>query len=88
MTGSIRELVTRLEAVVAQEIYRIWCGLHQLDLVMKYGYKGLGDGEFNDILHKLTGHLRYQFNLINEMQRNVQRQQQYTGRRWVQNASG
>ena len=68
MTGSVRGLATRLEAVIAHKLYRIWCGLHQLDLVMKYGYKDLMDGEFNDIMHKLTGYLRHQFNLINEMQ--------------------
>jgi hypothetical protein len=67
MTGSVRGLATRLEAVVEHKLYRIWCGLHQLDLIMKYGYKELMDGEFNDILHKLTGHLRHQSNLINGM---------------------
>ena len=73
MIGYIRGLVTRLEGVVERKLYRIWCGLHQLDLVMKYAYKELMDGQFHDILHKLTGHLRHQFNLINEMQTNVQK---------------
>ena len=35
---------------------------------MKYAYEELMmDGEFNDILHGLTNHLRYQQNLITDM---------------------
>ena len=49
-------------------IDRVWCDLHQLDLVMKYAYKELMDSEFNDILYGLTNHLHYQQNLITDMQ--------------------
>src|SRR5205814_742047 len=67
MTGALKGVTTRLEKDAQHEIYRVWCGLHQLDLVMKYAYEERMDGEFNDILHGLTNHLRYQQNLITDM---------------------
>ena len=67
MTGALKGVTTRLEKDAQYEIYRVWCGLHQLDLVMKYAYEELMDGEFNDILHGLTNYLRYQQNLIMNM---------------------
>ena len=68
MTGALKGVTTRLENDAQHGLYRVWCGLHQLDLVMKYAYKELLDGEFNGILHRLTNHLRYQQNLITDMQ--------------------
>jgi len=68
MTGPSKGVVTRLEKEALHKIYRVWCGIHQLDLVMKHAYKNVMDGEFNKIMFQLTGYLRHQFNLISEMQ--------------------
>ena len=68
ITGALKGIATRLENDAQHRIYRVWCRLHQLDLVMKYAYKELMDGEFNDILYGLTNHLHYQKNLITDMQ--------------------
>ena len=57
MIESIQDLITCLEAVIPHKFYRVWCDLHQLDLIMKYVYKELMDDEFNDILHKLIDYL-------------------------------
>ena len=45
MTGEFQGVVTRLEQQTPHKVYRIWCGLHQLDLVMKHGFKGLMNGK-------------------------------------------
>jgi len=70
MTGPVKGVATRIEKEAKYKIYRIWCGLHQLDLVMKYAYEALQcpDGEFNKIMHSFTGYLRRQQKLINDMQ--------------------
>src|SRR5205814_672351 len=60
MTGPVKGIATRIEREARHKIYRVWCSLHQLDLVMKYAYKDLqcSDAEFNKIMHVLTGYLR------------------------------
>src|SRR5216110_376827 len=35
---------------VNMKFYRIWCGLHQLDLVLKHAYKDLWEEEVVDIM--------------------------------------
>ena len=67
MTGVLKGVTTRLENDAQYGLYRVWCGLHQLDLVMKYAYKDLKNSKFNDILHGLTNHLCHQQNLITDM---------------------
>ena len=69
MTGPLKGVTTRIEKEAKYDIYRVWCGLHQLDLVMKYAYRDLQcpDGEFNKIMHLLTGYLCRQQILINDM---------------------
>jgi hypothetical protein len=67
MTGSIQGVVTQLEQQAEHQIYRVWCGLHQLDLVMKGAYEELFDGEFVKIMAALITHLRAQNNLIAAM---------------------
>ena len=67
MTGHLQGVVTRMEQAADHEIYRVWCGLHQLDLVMKRGYNGLMDGELVSILIALVTYLRAQPNLIADM---------------------
>ena len=68
MTEALKDVSTRLEKDAQYRLYRVWCGLHQLDLVIKYAYKELIDGEFNDILHAVTNYLCYQQNLIMDIQ--------------------
>ena len=67
MTEALKGVTMRLENKSQYGLYRVWCGLHQLNLVMKYAYMKIIDSEFNDILHVVTNHLRYQQNLITDM---------------------
>lgn len=67
MTGCIQGAVTRLCQEAKSEVYRVWCGAHQLDLVMKKAFHKLCDDQFVGILTRLTAHLRRQQNLINDM---------------------
>src|SRR5947207_1762581 len=69
MTGPVKGVATRIEKEATHKIYGVWCGLHQLDLVMKYAYKDLqcSDAEFNKIIHVLTSYLCRQQTLINDM---------------------
>jgi hypothetical protein len=67
MTGHLRGVVTRIASESSNKIYRVWCGLHQLDLVMKHAYEALWDNEVVDIMKKFIAHLRQQSGLITSM---------------------
>jgi len=67
MTGCIQGTVTRLQQESHHSIFRIWCGAHQLDLVIKKAFNGLMDERFLTTLSGVTGHLRRQQNLLAEM---------------------
>ena len=67
MTGCIKGMCTRLSNECHTRIFRIWCGAHQLDLVMKRAFNKLYNKKFVDTLTSVTGHLRRQQNLIAEM---------------------
>ena len=67
MTGCIQGTVTRLGQEAHGNIFRIWCGAHQLDLVVKKAFNKLCDERFLGILTGVTGHLRRQQNLIADM---------------------
>ena len=67
MTGRLQGLVTRIADVCGSGLLRIWCGLHQLDLVMQRVYKAALDDRFYGKLTALIGHLRRQANLIADM---------------------
>jgi len=69
MTGPSKGVLIRLEKEAQHKIYRVWCSLHQLDLVMNHAYMDLMDGGFNKIMHQLTGYLCHQFSLISDMQK-------------------
>src|SRR5205814_8968442 len=88
MTGSSQGVVTRLEKEAQYKIYQVWCGIHQLDLVMKHAHRDIMDGEFNKIMCQLTGYLRRQYSLISVMQATCRKQQKHAGRRWVLHAIG
>jgi len=67
MTGCIQGVVTQLEQQAEHQIYCVWCGLHQLDLIMKGAYEELFDGEFIKTMNAVVIHLRVQNNLIANM---------------------
>ena len=69
MTGQFQGVVTELEKKAEYPIYRTWCGLHQLDLVMQVEYKNLSvlDKAFVTLTVQYIGHLRQQYKLIAEM---------------------
>ena len=69
MTGHLHGVVTRFDKECSNtKFYRVWCGLHQLDLVLKAAYTELWDNEVVDIMKKFIQHLRQQYGLIAEMQ--------------------
>lgn len=67
MTGRISGLATRIQQVCEPGMIRVWCGLHQLDLVMQRVYSSALDEQFHSTLTGLIGHLRRQQNLVTEM---------------------
>ena len=67
MTGEFQGVGTRLEQQTSHNVYRIWCGLHQLDLVMKHRFKGLMNGKFVELMKKFIHQLREQSILITQM---------------------
>ena len=71
MTGHIQGVATRFEQAILPEFFRIWCGLHQLDLVLWWFYTELMDKSFYGILTNLISYLPQQFSLIAEMKTKV-----------------
>src|SRR6266496_1728345 len=68
MTSQFQGVVTRLANSSANmKFYQVWCGLHQLDLVLKHTYKDLWENEVVNIMKKFIAHLRLQLGLINQM---------------------
>lgn len=67
MTGCIHGTVTRLGQEAHGNIFRLWCGAHQLDLVVKKAFNKLCDERFLGILTGVTGHLCRQQNFITDM---------------------
>ena len=63
MTGEFQGVVTRLENDAPHTVYRIWCGLHQLDLVMKHVFQGLMQGRVVKILAKFVTQCREQLKM-------------------------
>lgn len=81
MTGRISGTVTRLSNEVHSHIFRIWCGAHQLDLVVKKALRNLCRDDFLGILKGVTSHLRKQQNLIQDM--NKQAAKSFVETRWI-----
>ena len=68
MTGQFHGVVTRLADESANtKFYRVWCSLHQFDLLLKHAYTDLCENEVVDIMKKFIAHLRLQPRLINQM---------------------
>ena len=60
MTGRISCVQTRFEEAVEFTIVRVWCGLHQIDLVAQKAYLALFDDTFVSTLTGLVAFLRRQ----------------------------
>jgi hypothetical protein len=67
MTGRVSGVATRFERVAKPGFFRIWCGLHQLDLVLQAFFKNLIDEQFYSHMTSLISYLRRQQSLIKEM---------------------
>ena len=68
MTGRLNGLATLFQrAVDGDDMIRIWCGLHQLDLIVQAAYRKLYNNDFIELLTGLIGYLRRQQNLITQM---------------------
>jgi hypothetical protein len=67
MTGRLSGVATKMAEAAADGVVRVWCALHQLDLVVQAEYLKLYDDQFVNILTGLVSYLRRQFNLIGSM---------------------
>ena len=66
MTGNISGFVTRIQNVVRPNFVRVWCLLHQIDIVMQNAYKNSGCGLYK-CFTSLIAFLRRQKLLIDQM---------------------
>ena len=80
MTGHRSGVVTRLHQVSLPGCYRVWCGAHQMDLVVQKIFLKLCDDSFVSTVMAMTGHLRRQKNLISEMKSKCPR---FIDTRWL-----
>ncbi|CAM6025211.1 unnamed protein product [Sphagnum balticum] len=67
MTSRHGGFVTLLEKEATNNIMRVWCVLHQMDIVIKKVMKAMMDGLFYKIAHVFSVHMCAQLNLIMEM---------------------
>ncbi|KAH8944818.1 hypothetical protein BDL97_12G005300 [Sphagnum fallax] len=67
MTGRHVGLLTFLDNATGPNFIRVWCGAHQLDLIMADVYDNLLKEDFYSNLVSLIGYLRRQQNLIADM---------------------
>jgi hypothetical protein len=70
MTGRVAGVVTRLDTAMHSNcsLIRIWCGVHQLDLVMEDIMNNVIKERFFSVMTGFITHLTRQQNLITEMQ--------------------
>lgn len=80
MTGKVKGVITRLQQILGPGTIRVWCGLHQLDLVMRAVFETSLNEKFLDKLTTLIGYLRRQYNLIQEMNATCPK---YSNVRWL-----
>ncbi len=67
MTRRLSGFVTRIQNVVKPNFMRMWCLLHQIDIIMQKVYKRAGCN-FYKTLTSIISFLRRQKNLVEEMQ--------------------
>ena len=80
MTGRISGLVTRIANVGLSGFVRIWCALHQIDLVMQKIFRKVDNSQFYPALTGMISHLRRQKTLIDRLK---SRCPMLSGTRWV-----
>ena len=72
MTGQHRGAVTQIQnAILPDGFYRIWCALHQLDIVIQKCVVKYFSDDFYSRLTGLIGYLRHQQNLIQRMKKSA-----------------
>jgi hypothetical protein len=64
MAGQQQGIASRLQNVSLPGFYRVWCEIHQLDLVLQKLYNSVCDDSFVGTMTSMTGPLCRQFNLI------------------------
>lgn len=67
MTGRVSGVVTRLQNEAKPGLIRVWCLLHQVDIVMQEAFQKIGAGAWIKILTAAIGHLRRQQTLVGKM---------------------
>ena len=80
MTGRHQGLVTQLDEAAVGNIYRVWCGAHQFDLLMQAIFVKLLHKSFMTTTQRLSGYLRRQQTLIREMRTKCPR---FIDTRWL-----
>ena len=80
MTGQYQGVVTYLCNNTPHLVYCVWCGAHQLDLVVQSATRHLLHGAFVQFVTNMTGNLRRQKNLIIEMKTKCPR---FIDTRWM-----
>jgi hypothetical protein len=63
MTGSKGGFVMLMDKESANEVLRVWCPTHQMDLVIQDATVMICNGAFTKMTHSFTVHLRQQANL-------------------------
>jgi hypothetical protein len=64
MTGRHGGLVTRIVHCAENNLLRVWCVPHQIDIVVKSSADGINDGAYVKEVYSFSVHLRSQNNLI------------------------
>lgn len=67
MIGHINGVVTRLEKILGSGAVRVWCGLNQLDIMMKSLFEAAFDELFLSKKKNIIGYLWHQKNLLASM---------------------
>jgi len=67
MTGRIQGVVTKIVEQGEFDVIRVWCIPHQMDLVVRATTEAIDQGEWIDVVYKLSVYLRAQSNLILSM---------------------
>ena len=79
-TGRVKGLTNHLNQECLDGFVHVWGGIHQLDLVVKKGIKGLMDDGYVKELTTGSGYLRRQFNLITLMKSKCPK---FVDTRWI-----
>ena len=67
MTGRYEGTITYIQKACNPGFIRVWCGLHQLDIVVQKAVTNFFDEDFYSTLTGIIGYLRRQLNLIAKM---------------------